>query len=65
MRFNLASLSLRATCFALAAFMLASGCARAQSNPGATLPVPLYGQQTNVWCWDASSLMVIKYLRPC
>jgi hypothetical protein len=26
--------------------------------------VPLYGQQTNVWCWDASSLMVIKYFRP-
>lgn len=31
---------------------------------GAQLPVPLFGQQTNVWCWDASSLMVIKYFRP-
>jgi hypothetical protein len=33
-------------------------------STGATLNVPLYGQQTNVWCWDASSLMVIKYFRP-
>jgi hypothetical protein len=64
MRFNFALSSLRATCFALAAFMLASGGARAQSDPGATLNVPLYGQQTNVWCWDASSLMIIKYFRP-
>jgi len=31
---------------------------------GDQLPVPLLGQQTNVWCWDASSLMVIKYFRP-
>jgi hypothetical protein len=31
---------------------------------GAQLNVPLYAQQTNVWCWDASSLMVIKYFRP-
>src|SRR5690242_7589728 len=31
---------------------------------GDQLAVPLYGQQTNVWCWDASSLMVIKYFRP-
>ncbi|HEV3157733.1 MAG TPA: papain-like cysteine protease family protein [Candidatus Baltobacteraceae bacterium] len=43
---------------------LGSGTVQAQSNPGATLAVPLYGQQTNVWCWDASSLMVIKYFRP-
>jgi hypothetical protein len=27
------------------------------------LAVPLFGQQTNVWCWDASSLMVMEYLR--
>lgn len=33
-------------------------------STGARLNVPLYGQQTNVWCWDASSLMVIKYYRP-
>ena len=56
MRFNLASLSLRATCFAFGAFMLASGGARAQSGPGATLNVPLSGRQTN--SWNASSLMV-------
>src|SRR4051794_37493058 len=31
---------------------------------GEQLAVPLFGQETNVWCWDASSLMVIKYLRP-
>lgn len=31
---------------------------------GDQLAVPLYGQETNVWCWDASSLMVIKYFRP-
>jgi hypothetical protein len=31
---------------------------------GEQLPVPLLGQETNVWCWDASSLMVIKYFRP-
>ncbi len=35
-----------------------------QLGVGAVLDVPLYGQQTNVWCWDASSLMVIKYFRP-
>ncbi len=33
-------------------------------NQGVQLDVPLYGQQTAVWCWDASSLMVIKYFRP-
>ena len=33
-------------------------------STGAKLNVPLYAQQTNVWCWDASSLMVIKYYRP-
>lgn len=31
---------------------------------GEQLAVPLLGQETNVWCWDASSLMVIKYFRP-
>ncbi|HEY0781938.1 MAG TPA: papain-like cysteine protease family protein [Thermoanaerobaculia bacterium] len=31
---------------------------------GDQLAVPLYGQETNVWCWDASSLMVIKYFKP-
>lgn len=33
-------------------------------STGKKLAVPLYGQQTSVWCWDASSLMVIKYYRP-
>jgi hypothetical protein len=28
------------------------------------LPVPLYSQSTNMWCWAASGEMVIKYIDP-
>ncbi len=34
------------------------------SLDGYTLPVPLYSQLTNMWCWAASSEMVVKYLFP-
>ncbi len=28
----------------------------------AVIPVPIYGQQTNMWCWAASSQMVLAYM---
>ncbi len=31
---------------------------------GYVLPVPLYPQLTNMWCWAASTEMVVKYLYP-
>ncbi len=31
---------------------------------GKLLPVPLYSQLTNMWCWAASSQMVVGYLYP-
>ena len=45
--------------------LLAAGTTFARADdPGKLLVIPLYGQETSVWCWDAASLMVIKYFRP-
>lgn len=52
------------TPLAALAFVAAGATFAHADDPGKTLVIPLYGQETNVWCWDAASLMVIKYFRP-
>src|SRR5687767_6321804 len=32
------------------------------AGPGSAIEVPLYGQRGDVWCWAASSEMVLDYL---
>jgi hypothetical protein len=47
---------------ALALVLFLAGCC----NPGASasLPVPLDGQQTAMWCWAASGQMTMNYIHP-